>query len=393
MRTRIIFLASLLLASTPAFAGDQPPRWVAEGPYAEAKAYSIDVPMEVFANMLFVEVEVGGQPRRFVFDTGSPSMMSRALADELGLEAVDTREGRDSHGNVVETDVVQADFLLGEVLFRKVPAFVAEFPKTAQCLFDGVLGSEMLPLCAWQIDVRDGVLRCATNVSALDHVDGATAVELHGFGYPHAPFFDVQLADDARSKAMFDTGSPEYLAISPPDFDGARRNDGVGRTVQGHGSIGGSIGGRAPVRQQLQLHLKSLAIGDLELGSVDAVLRESPPSLLGAALLEHFIVTLDQRSSRAWFDRYSDAPLVRRSFGFGVDFEGTPSVSLLWNKSSASRAGLRVGQKIGTINGEAVTGSCESLRRTVRAMSESDTLDIEWDGGSATLERESAFVD
>jgi hypothetical protein len=67
----------------------------------------------MFANQVHVDVEVNGTPRRFLFDTGSPSMMSAAIAADLGLEAVDRRQSRDSHGAIVETEIVQADLTVG----------------------------------------------------------------------------------------------------------------------------------------------------------------------------------------------------------------------------------------------------------------------------------------
>jgi len=381
------------LASPFAVAAEPKPEWMSEGPYVDESTLSLELPMEYVAGKVFVEVEVGGAPRRFLFDTGSPSMMSRDLAAQLELEAVDKRQGRDSHGAIVETDIVQADLTIGGTTFHKVPIFAADFPHTAQCLFDGVLGSELLPLCAWQIDVPDSVLRCSTEPARLDHLGGATKLPLHDFGYPHAPILDVRFASKATSKALFDTGSPEYVAISPADLQGASRNRGVGRTVPGTGSLGGSLGGPAPDAEQRLVELKSFGIGDMPPGRVGAVLRESAPSLVGAAFLEHFVVTLDAKHSVAYFDRYRDGPLVRPSFGFGLSFEQDVAVSLVWDGSPAAEAGLRVGDRVTVINGEPTEASCDGIRSAMRAMSGGGTIELEWEGGAATLVREQAFGD
>lgn len=363
--------------------------WITEGPYVEEGSFSFEIPLEVLATKLFVEVEVGGVPRRFIFDTGSPSMMSADLAKELDLEVIDKRLGRDSHGAMVETDIVQSDMTLGGTTFRKVPIFVADFPHTAQCLFDGVLGSEVLPLCAWQIDLPDSKLRCNSTVKKLGHIKSAKKQTLYSFGYPHAPILDIRFTDKARSKALFDTGSPEYLAISPPDFDGARRNNGVRKTISGTGSIGGSLGGPAPKKDQLMVQLKTMAVGDNQLGNVGALLRESAPSLIGASVLEHFVVTLDSKDSAAYFDQYRGAPFTRRSYGFGLSFGEAPTVSLVWEDSPAEAAGLRVGQTVISINGQPTSSSCDGIREAMRAMSDGETIDLERDGsvGSTALKK------
>ena len=376
-----------LLACSPAFPADEKPKWITEGPYVEEDSFSFELPLEVLAHKLFVEVEVGGVPRRFVFDTGSPSMMSADLAAELDLDVIDSRQGRDAHGATVETGIVQSNLTLGGTTFHKVPIFVADFPKTAQCLFDGVLGSELLPLCAWQIDLPDSRLRCSSKLAGLDHVEGARRQPLYTFGYPHAPILDVRFAEKARSKALFDTGSPEYLAISPADFGGAKRNGGVGRTVTGTGSIGGSLGGLAPEKDQLRVQLEALAIGDIELGRVGAPLRETSPSLVGASVLDHFVVTFDAKGSTAYFDRYRDGPFARPSYGFGLSYEEAVRVSLVWDDSPADAAGLVVGQRVTALNGQPTSTTCDGIRNAVHAMSEGDTVEVEWDGGDETLTR------
>lgn len=390
---KVLFCVFAFIAYSSASGAEDKRRWITEGPYVVEPSFSFELPLEVLATKLFVEVEVGGSPRRFVFDTGSPSMISAELAAELDLDIIGKTQGTDSHGAIVDTDIAQTDFTFGETTFHKVPIFVADFPKTAQCLFDGVLGSEVLPLCAWQIDLPDSVLRCNSNLKDLDHLKKAKKQTLYNFGYPHAPIMDIRFAKKARSKAMFDTGSPGYLAIAPPDFDGAKQNNAIGKTISGHGSIGGSLGGRAPDEDQLKSELKTLSIGNIPLGRVGALLRESPPSLIGASILEHFVVTLDSKSAFAYFDQYREGPFARRSFGFGLSFEETPTISLVWDHSPAADAGLRVGQQVTAINGQPTDTSCNGIRSAMRSMTQSETIELEWEGGVQTLTRERQILE
>ncbi len=386
-------IAVALLAS-PMLAGQvvaqaKAPTWVTEGPYVDADTFSFALPMESVAGKLYVSVELGGEPRRFVFDTGSPSMIRSDLAQALGLKIVDKQKGRDSHGAVIESDIVQAAITLGDVTINKVPLFAADFGSSlaAKCLIgDGVLGSEVLPLCAWQIDKPAGVLRCNTDLSKLDHIKDAKKQRLFSFGYPHTPYLDVQLAKKANSKAMFDTGSPAYLALSPPDYEGARRNKGIAGKTWGHGSLGGSLGGQAPVKDQLQAQLKTFSVGNVRLGRVSAHVREAPPSLLGAPLLDHFVLTLDQRSEAAYFASYRDGPFERPTFGFSLGLSDPITISLVWEETPASDAGLPVGRTVASINGAAVDYSCSGITRALEAMS-ADSIDIEWDGGAASLRK------
>lgn len=392
MRTHSLLAGIPCLATTSvAGAEDAPPAWINEGPFVDEISLFLELPIEVLATKLFVDVELGGKPRRFVFDTGSPSMVSAALAAELGLETIDSRQGRDAYGAIIETNIAQAEPTLDGTTFHKVPVFIADFPETAQCLFDGVLGSEVLPLCAWQIDVPDGMLRCSTDVLKLNSVASASQQTLYDFGYPHTPFFDIRLADQTHSKAMFDTGSSDYLMLSPMDRDGAERNDAIASTVTGTGSLGGSLGGAAPNTEQQRVTLKALSIGQLGVGPVAAPVRALSPSLLGASILDHYVVTLDSRNNKAYFNAYREGPLLRPSFGFGLSFDQKIEVSLVWDGSPAANAGLAVGDRVSAMDGEPLTNSCDDMKRAMQLISDAREIDIEWRGSTGTITR-SRFI-
>lgn len=388
------FLFGLLALTTVVNSQEQRPHWITDGPFIDDRSTSFEVPLKVVATKVYVEVEIGGKPRRFVVDTGSPSMIDTALANEMGLEVVGKTKGRDSHGVVIESDIVQATVTLGGVEFYKVPMFCANFSKAeaTKCFIgDGVLGSEMLPLGAWQIDLKNSVLRFNTDVKKLPFIDKATKIKLHSFGYPYAPILDVQFAKRAKSKAMFDTGSPAYFAISSADFIGAGKADGIGKTNGGFGSAGGSLGGQAQNKKQMQAELKTLSIGDLEIGRVGAIQRESSPSLIGARMLQHFVVTFDSKSGIAYFTAYADGPFARPSFGFTMAFDRKVSVALVWDNSPAHKAGLRAGQHLTSINGVATDLSSNGIRRAIESMA-AQKIKLEWDGGSATLTRKSHLL-
>ncbi len=381
-----IFGLTVLLAGT-VLAQEAPPKWMTEGPKLVGPTKTIDVPLTVRGTKLYVTVDLGGKPRRFVVDTGSPSMISSTLVKELGLETIGRSQGVDAHGVVIESEIVQSRLKLGGVEFSKVPMFAADFKASAALNYfigDGVLGSELLKLGAWQIDLKNLRLRFSQDVKTLPNIKGATKVRLYDFGYPHAPITDVRFAPHARSKAMFDTGSPTCFAISPADFNGARKAGGIGGTITGNGSAGGSLGGQAQDREQLQAELKTVSIGDLDLGRVAAMGRVSAPSLIGARILQHFIVTFDFQSTTGFFLKFSDGPLMRPSFGFSLAFDKQISVAVVWDNSPAAEAGLQPGTHITSINGEKLHLTSEGIRKAITAMAGQE-IRLEWEGGSAKL--------
>ncbi|MEO0950716.1 MAG: aspartyl protease family protein [Pseudomonadota bacterium] len=377
------------VCATGALAEQKAPAWIEEGPYFPAGQVELEIPIQVFADKLYLSVDIGGSPRRFVFDTGSPSMISASLAEALELPVVDRRSGIDAHGNIVESDIVQVDLSIAGQVFHRLPAFAADFDQSpaAQCFIgDGVLGADVLPLCAWQVDRSAGVLRCHTHRETLPGLEYAKALRLYDFGYPHIPFVDVQYSEHARSKVMIDTGATGLFALSQADHDGIKKHDDFRNVGRGQGSAGSSLGGPAPDRPQVRVLLDSVTLESLDLGPVVASVRPIPPSLLGAPLFRQYRVTLDVSSQQAFLEPVGTTPEVSTNLGFQLGFDDEVSVALVWEDSPAAKAGLKVGQSITAINGQSTDTSCDGMRFALEAMS-GDTIELAWPGGSATLTR------
>ena len=370
-------------------ANSKAPSWVSEGPYLKESPVSFEIPIDVFSTKLYVEVELGGKPRRFVFDTGSPSMIDAVLVKELGLKAVGRNKGVDAHGTVVETRIVQTNIHIGGIAIHKVPMMEANFSKselTKTLIGDGVLGSDLFPLGAWQFDLKDSVLRFSTTLNQLPHIKESTKLKLYQFGYPYMPIFDVRFEKKARSKALFDTGASTFFAISSQDLHGAKKAGGVGKVINGYGSPGSSLGGQAPDTTLVRAELKALAIDKLKLESIVAAERHLNPSLIGAKILEKYIVTLDARTQSAYFKKYSDKPIKESSFGFSLAFNNTISIGAVWDDSPAKAAGLKTGVELVEINGVQVEFSKKGLLRAISAM-EGKEIELKWKDGSTKLFR------
>ena len=141
------------------------PRWMTEGPTLEQGPASFEVPLETLGRKLYVTVTLGGKPRRFVLDTGSPSMIDEALTDELGLNVVGTNRGRDAHGVVIESRIVQADLEIGGVSFRKVPLYSAPFSRSVARR----AGARGLLAAATEWAVKQGASEMASDAALDNH--------------------------------------------------------------------------------------------------------------------------------------------------------------------------------------------------------------------------------
>ncbi len=300
-------------------------------------------------NKVFVEASVEGQAAEFIFDTGSPSMISRALADTLELTYVGQNTGVDANGQPLTMDIAVVDMLtLGGTKFRQVPVMVFDFSglPNGQCLIDGgIIGSEILGGSAWQIDLEDRVLRIAEEAARFEHRPVAHQAALGDFGYPHYPIIEYAIGD-LNDRALFDTGSAEVVTLYEQVADArtVRRRVQRRSLSEGRGSEGESAGGVGDMKPLIRATLDGFELGETQLDDVRFTTRGAPPTLLGAGLLRDYIVTLDYPGRAFSLSPRETPDPVRVEAGYGIAFTGErAAVVQLFEQSQADRSGLELG--------------------------------------------------
>lgn len=346
----------------------------------EREAPVAALPVEIRAGKLNLHAKVNGEDAAMVFDTGSPTILSRQLADRLGLEVVGQNTGVDANGRHVTMDIAILDSLaLGEVTFRNVPVLIHDFSALAlgDCfLRDGVLGSEIYPGSAWQIDLGAGEVRIAESAEALGIAGTAPGAPLYDFGYPHAPIIDYSVGK-LKDKALFDTGSGESVSL----FTGAMDSPAVKKATvrnskrSGRGMEGVSAGGRGEIMALHALELKSMTLGGQTIGPLRAVSRSVPPSLIGAGLLASHTVTLDYPGNRFLLAPRVEpaAPEASRDYALMPGETGAEVVQL-FDRSNAARAGLELGDIVTHIDGTSLIPG-EETERCEKALWLADEFD------------------
>ena len=64
-----------------------------------------DGSIEIWNNKIFLTAKVNGKPFRFILDTGSPTILTTKVANELGLEILSENTSQDANGNLVKTNL------------------------------------------------------------------------------------------------------------------------------------------------------------------------------------------------------------------------------------------------------------------------------------------------
>lgn len=333
------------------------------------------IPTRLVFGKIALDASINGMQREFIFDTGSPTVISRQLADELGLETIATNRGRDANGAVVEMDFAIVETItLGGVTFRNVPVLIHDFTsiEMGACVFDGgVIGSELFPGSAWTLDTWHNEIRILSpDAERNSNSEWIITVPLQASAYPYAPVIRYELGE-ITDHALFDTGADVSVSL----FEGLMEDESVQSLVdaeslqEGEGSMGVSAGGYGEDTRLLRFMLDGLKLGGATLDPLPATTRNVPPTLLGMGLLDRFIVTIDFPAGEMELvpAPYGNEPTPLRP-GYAIGFrDGQAEIIQLFGGSRADRAGVRLGDVVLAIDDEPMVGldvaqRCSSMR-------------------------------
>lgn len=321
---------------------------------ATLPAAAVVLPAQMIGNFLLVEGKGDrtGAPR-FLIDTGSSvTLVSPALARRL--------QGREASATAPRVRVAGADGTVSELprgSLRRLELGDARFDEVDVLLYDCAALSAHLGV---RVDGVLGFPLFREMVLTLDYPGGRVVLQ-RALDAP-TPAGTVIPFDDARKTplvtvrlgdrslvALIDSGSDAWFSLNPVGVAPAyAAGPVVGATV---GTIAGDH------TQRIGRLAEDLAIGDHVFQRPIVDLTDELSSI-GGAMLRHFVVSFDQRRDRVVFSRAAAGPIATPALrSAGVSFSKTPAywrVAGVVPQSAADAAGIRRGDLVTRINGEAV---------------------------------------
>jgi hypothetical protein len=319
---------------------------------------TVAIPTSWDLGLPIVEASIDGHgPYRFILDSGASGLfIHRRVADELRLDVVDVESEGEATGDLDAGEgafsVRQAarirEFRAGPLVDRDGLALVVDLSpieRVAGGRVDGALPAQMF---------RGGILTIERGGDAtfgpgeLPPPDGREVVEID---YDDRCFISIDLGG-RRCPVLIDTGSRYFLSL-PAALETSLRFHAppavVGRLA--------TLAGIAPLRAG-RIH-GTLMWGSCRVADPVVGLSAAAYGNAGIEFLREFRVAFDFTHRRVRFERTGTEP-VRcppvRSTGAGfLSDDDAWTVAYLLDGSPAERAGLRVGDRVTTFDGQAVS--------------------------------------
>jgi predicted aspartyl protease len=333
------------------------PRVAADEPRRDAPSPD-EIPCDWDIGLPIAQVAIDGRgPFRLVLDTGAEALaLAPRVADELKLERVDLSQNGEvpsvSDGSGGEVAVGQGvnvrELRAGPFVQRDVGACLLDVAGLEQAVgtrIDGFLPATM---------IRGGLLtldfarRSATFVAGeLPPADGKTIL---GLAYEVRPFVLVGLGG-RLVPFLVDSGDNGFLSV-PEAMESSLRFRAPPAEVGRRESVAG-------MRTTREVRLSgTIAWGRHAVADPVVELIASDNGAVGTEFLREFRTTFDFDHRRVRFERDGEEPVRSppvRSIGVGfVHDSGTWRAAYVLGGSPADRAGLKVGDRVESIDGRAV---------------------------------------
>lgn len=320
------------------------------GPMGE---YFDNLKFESEYGKIFLNVEIAGKKRKFLFDTGSTTMISKNLYDEIKpnvifeVASIDILKNRDTL-KIVAIDEIK----LGNTTFYDTPSAVLNTtPDWLECFnIDGIIGSNILRNSIVQILSAKQEIIITSNERNLS-LRKSHSSELI-LSKESKPFINIK-ADKIRLRLLFDTGSTELFSLSNKLMDKIvekKKRNPFDIISIGYGSSSFGFFGTEKEAEKSRIDLSTLEINTLKLKSLVVETANSIQSTIGVQLINYGIVTIDYKNKRFYiepFEEKKDLQEKKWSINLTV-IDGYLAVGVVWGELIEQ---VKPGDKIISLDG------------------------------------------
>ncbi|TQI71093.1 aspartyl protease [Gramella sp. Hel_I_59] len=141
----------------------------------EQENFTNTLPFDLKKGWIIVPVEIENKTYRFILDTGTPTLVSKELAQSLNMKAIDSVDAYDVYNKGQKNKYTRIENIkIGKTDFVGTAALINDFNATAiwaSLNVDGFIGSNLMQHAIWDIDFKQKQITITDNESNLDLPD------------------------------------------------------------------------------------------------------------------------------------------------------------------------------------------------------------------------------
>ena len=346
---RILFLTLAILLILP-FTGSCQRVKLNRGKPASRK-YLSSVNYTDVRGKIIIPVEIEGNTYSFLFDTGAPNLISKALSEKIESRRLDKINVRDANDSSRKLEVISIPSIsLGSAKFEDIPTIVndADSNFILDCFgVDGIIGSNMVRKSVVHIDSKNLTLSVSNDPKSFD-LSGREGIELSLSKGQSSPYMWIRLKGEGKASeyVLFDTGMQGFYDMSLDNYDKLKELGAFSESESGRGTKSLGLFNNSETRTHYRVTIPQIDIGSYDFKNVKTVTMTADRSRIGSEILKHGKVTIDYKNSRLYFEPFEGPrDLSEKELGFSPTIRDREIiVGIVWSKELPER--LNYGDKI-----------------------------------------------
>ncbi|GAA5088967.1 hypothetical protein GCM10023210_13210 [Chryseobacterium ginsengisoli] len=288
-------------------------------------------------------MSINGKMYNFLFDSGSPTVISHAIYNELNLTKKYKRSVKDSNENTQQQIFTELpEMIVDQIVFKNIGAIVLDFDSAElSCLkIDGIIGANQMAKLFWRISYTENLLEATEDLSVFNLKDYSTVIPFEP-QLQSTPIVKTRLFDKDID-FTFDTGFSGRFEMAEKKFD--PKNVKTKIETFGTRSTGAFGAAKAVAGTIFRADLLNLGNGIFR----NELISTSTSDRLGNEFLIDFSFIFDWKNNKIYMKRIKTNPLKLESFGFTYRFiDKKPVVAFLFQQGNFP---LKIGDSIISIN-------------------------------------------
>lgn len=259
----------------------------------EQEEFSVQVPFEYRLGLIILKVNIAGEEYDFMLDTGAPNVVSKELADKLGLKHITEQKVGDSQGQ--KSDLVFSKFeelSIGGIDFYNTGVVIADlkFSNTIACLeVDGFIGSNLMRKAIWKFDYKNQIITMTSSMDSLTIPERPNIISFT----PHltgVPKVELKLNDVIQKNITVDLGSNGHFSLAKNTYDSIiKKNPTLPKTTN-FGSSRTGLYGEGEADSSFYLKVPAITFGDISLDSTVVKFSPVSASTIGTKFFKNYDV-------------------------------------------------------------------------------------------------------
>ena len=322
--------------------------------------------------IMVVQVEIRGNTYDFIVDSGGLNLVSKKVAQELGLKAQFSRKFDGSQEGKTTIDFLTLEnIIVGGVDFKETNIGIMDFePMNATgCYnFQGMIGPAFMQNGIWEIDYQQQVIKIASDEASFDAPFNEERITFWVNDLLQ-PKMKIEIGGKLET-VKIDLGSTGGIRIVKNNLDNLVPNATFNKVVDGYGRFSRAINGYGEPLTTKFAQVNQLTIGNMHLTDELVVFKTNGSPTIGNQFFKNYRVRFNwQEEEMILIPNNHFEQTTLNNFGIQPIFNnGQPSIGFIYNNSSAQKLGLAIDDIIIAVNGNSLQNTTKQDWCVVKEM-------------------------